>query len=70
MDLAGPRNPERIGLAVEVQAGHLGQPHPRVETLGIGLTGEHLDVVAELDETATQMADVDALPTTMRLAPV
>ncbi|GLP73101.1 hypothetical protein TUM20983_02110 [Mycobacterium antarcticum] len=70
MNLAGPRDAERIGLAVEVEARHLGQAHPRVETLGIGLAGEDLDVVAKLYETATQMADVDALPTTMRLASV
>ena len=69
-DLAGPRHAERIGFAVEVEAGHLGEPHPGVETTRVGLAREHLDVVAELDETAAQMADVDALPTAMRLASV
>ena len=70
LDLIGPRNAERVRLAVEVEAGHLGQAHPRVEHLGVGLAGEHLDVVAELDEAAGQVADVDPLPTAMGLAPV
>ena len=70
VNLAGPRDAERIGLPIEVQAGHLGEPHPRVETLGVGRSGEQLDVVTKLDETAAEVADVDALPTTMRLASV
>ena len=70
MDLAGPRNAEGVRLAVQVEAGHLGQPHPRVEHLGVGLPGEHLDVVAEFDKPAGQMADVDTLPAAMGLAPV
>ena len=37
LDLARPRDAERVGLAVQVQARHLGQPDPRVEPLGIGL---------------------------------
>ncbi len=69
-DLAGPRDPERVGLAVEVEAGHLGQPHPRVEAFGVGLTGEDLDVVTEIDQAAAEMADIHALPTAMRLASV
>ena len=46
-DLAGTRDAERIGLAVEVEARHLGEPHSGVETAGVGLTGEDFDVVAE-----------------------
>ena len=70
LDLAGPRDAERVRLAVEIEAGHLGQAHPRVEPLGVGLAGEHLDVVAEFDEPAGQVADVDPLPSAMGLAPV
>ena len=70
LDLVGPRNAERVRLAVEVQAGHLGQAHPRVEALGVRLAGEHLDVVAEFDEPAGQVTDVDPLPAAMGLAPV
>ncbi len=29
LDLVGPRNAERIGFAVEIEAGHLRQAHPR-----------------------------------------
>ena len=70
LDLVRPRNAERIGFAVEIEAGHLRQAHPRVEPVWIGLTGEHLDVVAQLDEATAQMADIDALSTAVRLAPV
>ena len=45
-ELGGTRRPERVGLAVEVEAGHLGQPDAGVE-LGVGLSGEDLDLVAE-----------------------
>ena len=69
-DLTGPRHPERVGLAVEVQAGHLVQAHPRVEAIRVRLAGEHLDVVAEFDEPAAKVADVDPLAATMCLAPV
>jgi hypothetical protein len=70
LDLVRPRDAERVGLAVQIQAGHLGQPHPRVEHLGVWLSGEHLDVVAEFDKPAGQMPDVDALAATMGFAPV
>ena len=65
----GPRGAERVGLAVEVQAGHLGQPHARVEHR-VGLPGEHLDVVAEGDQLAAEVAHVDALTAAVRLAAV
>ncbi len=70
LDLAGPRYAERVRLAVEVQARHLRQPDTGVEALGIGLTGEHLDVVAEFDQTAAQMPDVDALAAAVGLASI
>ncbi len=70
LDLAWPRDAERVRLPVQIEAGHLGQPHPRIEHLGVGLAGEHLDVMAEFDKPAGQMADVDALPAAMGLAPV
>ena len=50
-NLAGPRHPERIGFAVQVEAGHLGEAHPWVEYFGVRLTGEDLDIVAQLDQT-------------------
>ena len=68
-ELAQPGDAERVGLAVEVQARHLGEPHALVE-LGVGLAGEHLDVVAERDELAAEVADVDALAAAVRLAAV
>ena len=68
-ELAQVRHPERVGLAVEVEARHLGQPDALVE-LGVGLAGEDLDLVAEADQLATEVADVDALATAVRLAPV
>ena len=43
-ELGGAGRAERVGLAVEVQARHLGQPDALVE-LGVGLPGEHLDLV-------------------------
>ena len=63
------RHPERVGLAVEVQAGHLGQPDAGVE-LGVRLPGEHLDVVPERDQLAAEVPDVDALAAAVRLAAV
>ena len=41
-ELAQLRHPERVGLAVEVEAGHLGEADALVE-VGVGLAGEHLD---------------------------
>ena len=64
----GTRN--GIRLAIEVQAGHLRQPHAGIEAAGVRLAREHLHVVAQLDESAAQVADVDALPAAVRLAPV
>jgi len=69
-DLARPRNAERIGLSVQVEAGHLRQAHARVEHLGVGLAGKHLDVMTEFDEAAREVPDVDPLAAAMSFAPV
>ena len=65
----GLGHPEGVGLAVEVQAGDLRQPDAGIE-LGVGLPGEHLDLVAEVRQLTAQVADVDALAPAMGLAPV
>src|SRR4051794_4293736 len=63
LDFTWPRDAEGVRLAVQIEAGHFGQPHPRVEYFGVGLPGEDLDVMAQLDKAAAQVTDVDALPT-------
>jgi hypothetical protein len=68
-ELAQLRHAERVGLAVEIEARHRGEPDAFVE-LGIGLAGEDLDVVAEPGELAAEVAEVDALPPAVRLAAV
>ena len=69
-DLARVRDAERIGLPVQIQAGHLGQPDAGVQAVGIGLAGEDLDIVAELGQAAGQMPHVDTLATAMSLAAI
>ena len=69
-DLADVRNPERIRFAVQIEARYLGEPDSGIEDLGVGLSGEDLDLVAEFDETPTQVADVNALATAVRLTAV
>ena len=44
-ELAQLRHPERVGLAVEVEARHLGE-HDALVEVGVGLAGEHLHLVA------------------------
>ena len=68
-ELPRVRHPERVGIAIEVEARNRGERHPPVE-LGVRLAGEHLHVVAEGDELARQIADVDTLAAAVRLAPV
>src|SRR5699024_11800718 len=68
-DRRGPGSAERVRVVVQVQARDPGERRPRVE-LRVGLPGEHLDGVAESRQLPTQMPDVDALPTTVWLAPV
>ncbi len=63
------RGAEGIRLAVEVQAGHPGEPDAGVE-VGVRRTGEHLHVVAERDQLPAEVTDVDALATAVRLAAV
>src|SRR5690606_35203251 len=67
--LARLRRAERIVVAVEIETGYLRERHAGVE-LGVRLAGEHLDGVSLGDEFATEMANVDPLAPTMRLAPV
>ncbi len=68
-ELARMGDAERIGLAVEIEAGHRSEPDAVVD-LGPGLPGKDLDRVAEFDELAGQVARVDALATAARVAPV
>ena len=53
-DLPGMRDPEGVGFAIHVEAGYLGQHYPGVEAFGVGLTGEHLDVVSQFDQAAAR----------------
>ncbi len=69
-DFAGARNTEGIGFPVHVQARYFAKHYPRIEHVGIGLAGEHLDVVAEFDEAAAQVTDIDALSATVCFAAV
>src|SRR3954464_4279323 len=69
-DLAGAWHPERVRLPVEVEAGYLGQPHPRIEQLGIRLAGEDLHFVAEIHQTAAEMPHINTLPAAVVLTPV
>ena len=68
-ELVGPRHPERVRRPVEVEARHLHQLAHVVE-LGIGLAGEHRDVVAEVGDLACEVPGVDALTAAVRVAPV
>jgi hypothetical protein len=67
--LRQPRRPERVLIGVQVQAGQLAQHRPGLQ-LGVGLTGEHLDVMAQRCQLAGQVTQVDALATAVRLAAV
>ena len=68
-ELPGLGHPERIRLAVEVEARDLGQPHALIE-LRVGLSGEDLDGVPECHEFTAEMTDVDALAAAVWLASV
>ena len=63
------RSPEWVAVPVEVQAGDPGQRRAGVQ-LGIGLAGEHLDVVPEGVQLPAQVADVDALSAGVGLAAI
>ena len=69
-DLADVRNSERIGFAVQIEARNFGEPDTWIKDLGVGLTREHLDLVAEFDQAPTQVADINALATAVCLAAV
>ena len=59
---SGSRYRSRLGTFVSRTRGS--------STLGVGLAGEDLDVVAEFDEPAAQVPDVDSLATAVGLAPI
>lgn len=70
--LAPLRGAEGIGLAVEVEAGQLGEREPvadegAVVEDGVGLGADDLDAVAEAGQFAGEVADVDALPAAERV---
>ncbi len=69
-DFPGMRNAERVGLAIHVKAGYLGQHHPRVEFFGVGLAGKHLDVVSQVDQAPAQVPDVNSLAAAVRFAAI
>ena len=69
-DLAGAWHPEGVRLPVEIEAGDLGQPHPRIEQFGIRLAGKHLDFVTEIHQTAAEMPHINTLPAAVVLTPV
>ena len=69
LDLPGPRRPERVRFGVEVEAGDLHQL-PRVVELGVGLPGEHRDLVAQVGQLTGEVAGVDALAAAVRVPPV
>ena len=69
-DLARVRNSERIGFAIQIEARNFGEPYPWIKDLGVGLTREHLDLVAEFDEASAQVADINTLATAVGFAAV
>ena len=68
-ELVRPRDAERVLALVEVEAVDLLQHH-RVVGDGPGLAREHRHAVAELGQLACQVAAVDALAATVRIAAV
>src|SRR5277367_4400788 len=64
------RDAEWVGLAVHIEAGHLGQHHSRIEFLRVGLTGKHLDVVSQFDQAPAEIPDVNPLAAAVRLAAI
>ena len=59
---SGSRYMSRLGTSVST--------HPRVEFFGVGLAGEHLDVVSQFDQPAAEVPDVNALAAAVRLAAI
>src|SRR5699024_3606521 len=68
-ELARSRRPERIGCAVEVEAGYGCRANARIE-FRIRLAREDLDIVPVVDQRSTQVSHVDTLPTAVGRAPV
>ncbi len=68
-ELAGVRDAERVGVAVEVEPRHGREPDALVE-LGPRRPRQHLDGVAQRHELAGQMARVDALASATGIATV
>ena len=69
-DSVSAADAERIGLAVEVEAGYLHQLHPGIETARVGRAGENFHVVTQFDKSAAEVPDIDALPSAVCLAAV
>lgn len=65
--LAALRGAEGVGLAVEVEAGQLGERNALVEHR-VGLRADHLDAVAEAGQLPAEVADVHALAAAERIA--
>ena len=69
--LAAPRGAERVGLAVQVEAGQLGEAVDARAGLvvqhRVGLGADDLDAVAEPGELAREVAYVDALAAAERV---
>src|SRR6516164_4715956 len=63
------RDPEGIGIPVEVEAGDGREAHTRVE-LGPRRPGEDLDRVTQCHELAGQVTGVHALAATARVPPI
>src|SRR5271154_1273753 len=64
------RDAERVGFAVHVEAGHLGQHHSRIEFLRVGLAGDPLDVLSEFHQAPAEIPDVNPLAAAVRLAAI
>ncbi len=68
-ELAEPGDSKRIGLTVEVEAGHRGEADPLVH-IGPRLSGKYLDRVPEGHELTREVAGIDTLTAAARVAPV
>src|SRR3954469_18844722 len=68
--LAESRRPERVLVGVQVKARDLAQRDLVAVELGVGLAGEDVDVVPEVDQLTRQMPEIDALAAAVRFAPI
>ena len=69
-ELAELGRAEGVVVAVQVEARHLGEDDLLPVEVRVGLAGEDLDRVPEIDQLTAEMAEVDALAAAVRLAPV